>query len=368
MCGMARWSARLPPWLDRPLAPALVGLLLGCAVVAVQLSREGGASAFVRAAPAGYDGMFYYRLALDPFTDQRTDFGITFDRPAYRQQRIVYPLLAWILSLGDARRVPWALVLVDLAGLFAVGWIGGALARAAGRHALWGLLFPAYPGFAITLARDLTEIVASAFLLAALLWLRRGHAVRAAGALSLAVLARETTILLALAAGIAALVASPRRLRSWVPLLAPGLVLVAWQLVLLARWHETAASEGATSLAPPLVGIMVAAWHDPERFGPITLSVWAAIVAFVFAMAAVGIRALRAARAPHERWAFYAYLALATILEANIWANGAVLRAVTELAMLTALLAMGASAVLRKSLLGLELALSIVLLASGLRI
>ena len=38
----------------------------------------------------GYDGQFFYRLALRPWTQTRTEFGITFDEPAYRQQRLVY--------------------------------------------------------------------------------------------------------------------------------------------------------------------------------------------------------------------------------------------------------------------------------------
>ena len=32
----------------------------------------------------GYNGQFYFRLALDPLTHKRTAFGITLDLPAYR--------------------------------------------------------------------------------------------------------------------------------------------------------------------------------------------------------------------------------------------------------------------------------------------
>ena len=48
----------------------------------------------------GYDGQFFYRLALDPFTNERTDFGIRLDAPAYRQQRILYPLVVWVVAGG----------------------------------------------------------------------------------------------------------------------------------------------------------------------------------------------------------------------------------------------------------------------------
>src|SRR4051812_48413098 len=39
----------------------------------------------------GFDGQFYYRLALNPFTSQREEFGITLDAPALRHQRVLYP-------------------------------------------------------------------------------------------------------------------------------------------------------------------------------------------------------------------------------------------------------------------------------------
>src|SRR3990172_6865503 len=59
----------------------------------------------------GYDGQFYYRLALDPLTIERTAHGIRLDNPPYRQQRILYPVLAWLV--GRVIPVPWAMLLVN---------------------------------------------------------------------------------------------------------------------------------------------------------------------------------------------------------------------------------------------------------------
>src|SRR5438093_13089613 len=84
------------------LVPVLCAFVLSSAVVALRLgSADWDPAAFVRAgdrfgSPAhapksltiihgiGYDGQFYYRLALDPFTKTRTAFGITLDQPARR--------------------------------------------------------------------------------------------------------------------------------------------------------------------------------------------------------------------------------------------------------------------------------------------
>ena len=42
-----------------------------------------------------------------------------------------------------------------------LGLLGGLAAQEAGRHALWGLIVPGFPGFVMTLARDLSEITAA---------------------------------------------------------------------------------------------------------------------------------------------------------------------------------------------------------------
>lgn len=119
----------------------------------------------------GYDGQFFYRLALDPADLHNTAFGITVDTP-YRFIRDGYPFLAWLLSAGQHSLVPVTLVAVNVLAIASIGVIGGIFASGSGRHAAWGLLLSGYYGLVTTLSRDTSEAVASAFLLAGLLMLR----------------------------------------------------------------------------------------------------------------------------------------------------------------------------------------------------
>lgn len=53
------------------------------------------------------------------------EVGVSLDHPSYRQQRILYPLSVYVVSLGQAAWVPSALILVNLAGLAVLGGLGG---------------------------------------------------------------------------------------------------------------------------------------------------------------------------------------------------------------------------------------------------
>src|SRR5258705_14008134 len=58
----------------------------------------------LRVAPnsSGYDGQFYYRLAIAPFSTQESIAGVHFDYPVYRAQRTLYPMLSYLVSGGRA--------------------------------------------------------------------------------------------------------------------------------------------------------------------------------------------------------------------------------------------------------------------------
>jgi hypothetical protein len=147
-------------WLDRRWVVMLITLVFALAFCVVRLQELGGGPAsfvvagdrFVRipAAPAGlpvihgpgYDGQFFYRLSLRPWTQERTEFGITLDEPAYRQQRIVYPLVSLVVGRGGPAATAWVLLGCNLAAAAALEWLSAALARRRTRHALWGLALP----------------------------------------------------------------------------------------------------------------------------------------------------------------------------------------------------------------------------------
>ncbi len=123
---------------------------------------------YVRVNSSGYDGQFYYRLALAPFDVRDPLYGVTMDDPAYRTQRIAYPVLAWAASFGHPRLVPLALVVVNLVGIAAVAFFAVQLTRRLALPLLVPFAIALWPGFLVTLTHDTTEIVFAASMLAAL--------------------------------------------------------------------------------------------------------------------------------------------------------------------------------------------------------
>ncbi|QXC60429.1 hypothetical protein KSP35_19185 [Aquihabitans sp. G128] len=197
---------------DQVWLPALLAGLLALAFVGALLVRAGGdASLLVHAAPPntsataapgsltvqaadeGFDGQFFYRLGVSPWSKDREVGGVTYDLPSLRNARWGYGALAFVASGGDPDLVPWALVGLNLVAAVAVGAVGGGLARASGRHAAWGLALVLWPGFAYSLSLDTSELVASAFALGGLLALRHRRWLPAGLLLTAAVLTRDTT-------------------------------------------------------------------------------------------------------------------------------------------------------------------------------
>ena len=91
---------------------------------------------------------------------------ITLDTPAYRQQRIATPVLAWAVGLLPGVSTLLALLLVNAVALVVAAWYAARLAAALGRHPMWGLVLALPAGMPISLGRHLTEPVAWAAVLA----------------------------------------------------------------------------------------------------------------------------------------------------------------------------------------------------------
>ena len=188
----------------------------------------------------GYDGQFYYRLALDPLTTKRTAFGITMEQnPVVRDQRILYPATVWLVSGGNGYVVPFMMVAVNLLSLLLIAWFGLRLADHFGVDSRLAILFPLYPGFILSLSRDTVEIFATLFALSAILAAVRKNYIAASLLAGAAVLARETTLLYMAGFGLVALYESVVWKKSYVRVLlcaVPLIIFLIWEIVLRSIW------------------------------------------------------------------------------------------------------------------------------------
>jgi hypothetical protein len=277
----------------------------------------------------GYDGQFYYRLALNPANLAHTAYGITMDH-SYRFMRIGYPAVAWLVSFGQHSLVPAALIAVNVVSVGALGYFGGVLARQGGRHVLWGLLMAAYFGLITSVSRDTAEPLAAAFLLAALVALRARRPLSAALLLACGTLTRETVMVAVAAVGVVRVVTMVRTRqlpgRDDLPWVLPTLVFAAWQLVIYAVTGSVAiATDGGRNAgAPftaPLHALVFNLRHITGQFEN-QYNVWL-LEFFVLALCCVAATAvLRASRAPAwEKLAFYLYIVEICVVSPSTWGS-----------------------------------------------
>jgi hypothetical protein len=343
----ASWSK-----LNRPLVPGIIAFLgwLGFALARWQIWANGHLSLFIMAGhvythraqlphglrlvpSAGYDGQFYYRLALDPANWHATAFGITMDQ-SYRYTRIGYPALAWIFSLGQHQLVPVVLVVLNLFAVAAMAMLGGAFARQSGRHALWGLAFAAYFGLVISVGRDTAEPLAEACMLGGLLAYRRGTGalyLLAAALFTYGALTRETILFAPAAIAVTRIVTIARRRASpgladltWiVPAAGYGLLELAAHVVLRGEFPLLA--NGSRNLATPFTALVDAlkynAHHiNTEHLSPVDIAMleYATLAVFIVA----GLVVLAVTTAPwHERLAFVFFVLQLGLLSSQIWTS-----------------------------------------------
>jgi hypothetical protein len=354
--------------LNRPLAPAIIAGLYGMIFAAFLLWASAGdpsklvhaAEPYtdVRAAPPslsvssvnqGFDGQFYYRMAVSPFSTASEAGGVRFDIGPYRQQRIGYPLLVWSASGGDRDLVPWAMLGVNLVGLAALGAIGGAIARDSGRHALLGLLFAAYPGFVYTLGFDLAEIMASTLLLSGVICLRRGQALPTALLWTLAALTRETTVVVPIGMALAWAWQAFRGRSGRMPIsgliasLIPLMAAAAWQVYLHHAWGHFGFESGReNNLRFPFAGLFA----ERTAFSPISGAGLFRLVSlgFIMLVITIGLLVVRRSSAPlHEKIALVLATVVLTLLSGYVWAGAtSFMRAGTEAYLLSSLVIVSA--------------------------
>jgi hypothetical protein len=180
-----------------PTALVLVGAA-GLAV-AVLAGHEWDPMAFVRLGTRygqgdpngtlGYDGQFAYQIAVHPF-----GAAPYLDIPAYRYQRILYPVAAGIAGLGQPALIPWTLIALNVLALAAGTQAMGSLLASYGLSRWYAVTVGLFVGQLVSLRLDVNEPFSLAWAVLGIRAFEAGRLRWGAFWLALAVLSKETAL------------------------------------------------------------------------------------------------------------------------------------------------------------------------------
>lgn len=200
----------------------------------------------------GYDGQFYYYIAHDPFILGQSFNHIDF--PAYRYQRIIYPLAAWLLSAGQSQFIPYMMVAVNLLGILAGTYFVILILKHFRRSPWYGLFYASFWGFLLCLLRSLPEPLAITFMVLAVWAYLKNKFLWQVIALSLAALTQETTLLVAMAFLFCFF--RQKDFRRSLYMLIPALAYLLWQFYIYLHFQTFSFLGGTQNFGLPLWGII----------------------------------------------------------------------------------------------------------------
>jgi hypothetical protein len=229
----------------------------------------------------GYDGQFAYQIAKDP-----ANAAPYLDEPAYRYQRILYPILAHLLALGNIEVIPWMLILINIVSLVLGTLATEKILQNHGHSRWYALAYGAFAGLLLSLRLNLTEPLAFALVQWGILFFDRGYLWRSLPFFALAALTRELTLFFA-AACVITLWADRRFRRGLVWGLGVGFPFGLWQIFLrlwLGEWGVNSGGARASSFELiPFRGWWGYPYNDSSIF--LLLSIFILLVALIPAMA-----------------------------------------------------------------------------------
>ena len=258
----------------------------------------------------GHDGKYFFAQANDPWYLDPEQHAAVLDRPAYRGQRMLFPLIAGGFGFFPPSVVVWSMLITNLLAMALGAFLAAKLATSWGASTWLGLWVPLNIGLLFELDIGGAGILAYACCLGALYALVDERSWLASLLFAAAALSREVMIVFAV--GVFVLWWHDRRELPWRFVITPLVAMTVWYVYLHVRLASLPGAGGGTeNFAPPFVGLFEAfGWwfRDPASLF-YELPLIAVIIAFVpFALRnhlSIG-------------WGALPFVALATILSVNV--------------------------------------------------
>ena len=203
----------------------------------------------------GHDGKYFLLQACDPFY-LTTQYAKRLDRPAYRSQRMLFPLLAGLGGAAPKNAIPWLLTTTNILALMLGAYSTGRLAERLGGRGLLGALFLVNPGLIAEFTINGAGVLALATAVSGALALEEKRIPMAAFWFLLCGLTKEPMLLFVAGVTLLHLI---RTRRLPVALVAPTVVGVGlWAIYVRLRLDTGAALDEVREIAMPFWGIIEA--------------------------------------------------------------------------------------------------------------
>ena len=179
----------------------------------------------------GYDGQYYCRMAIEPFNYSKEALGISFESPSYRYSRIIYPLLAWLFSLGIPLISIFNLFFINLISLFFIFMIGK-------KYFKFDYFIFFLPFIPFVISRNTAEILSIFFIMLSIISFENKRLFLFSISSTLAILTRETSLIFYAVAILFFLFNNKIKFINLVILFLPGIFFILWRLFLLKTFGE----------------------------------------------------------------------------------------------------------------------------------
>lgn len=259
----------------------------------------------------GHDGQYFFVTATDPLLSNPQIHLEATDRPTYRSQRMLFPLVASGFGVLDGWAVAWGLLVLSVL-TFGFGTYATALvAEGMGGSAWWGLAFGLNLGVVSELLVGGGGHFALAFGMGAVAAVQRSRFGWSVGLLALAALSREATLLLA--AGVALwLWRLGRRRLAALHMAIPGVFVAGWAVYVREHLGSTPAGAEVEEFGLPFKGLIEAARLWPTD----GLNLAAGLVVVVLTTMFV----VRMIRQPWlVGWAAFGFVPVAILFTRQVW-------------------------------------------------
>ncbi len=264
----------------------------------------------------GYDGQFYYYVAMDPFMNKG------YFKNAYRQQRILYPLIAHLLVFGKESLLPYALYIVNLMSLAMGIYFLILILKQYSVNPMWSLFYGLSPSSIMTIQYDLPSPLSIALIITAIYFYINRNLLLTVVFMALSFLAREDSIVVLMPLLIWDYQCR-RQFKRIVLLMGCLIPFFLWQLFVTAKLGNTPMTTSAEAISfIPFSGVIgyikTIEFHDIRQIGR-QISTLVVFVYFVILSTIIIMKLLSVRHLFYYTTAAYCLLAVFTV--SSQWDN-----------------------------------------------